>query len=145
MKGFKELQIEDIRNIDDGIQHATLLNIVGASGSTQSPVNFIHERIINDAIANANQIRESHEHSRINAENYALQYVNWGRAIDRYYEKGGWQNGHGNVLTSYYNTRNMNQAFETYQYHWNNFLHYNTQLERADREVDRLKNLFNWN
>jgi len=44
MKGFKELQIEDIRNIDNGIQHATLLNIVGASGnnSNGSLCNTIH-------------------------------------------------------------------------------------------------------
>lgn len=43
MKGFKALQIEDIRNISDGLQHATLLNITGASGSSQggSPCNTI--------------------------------------------------------------------------------------------------------
>ena len=33
MKGFKELQIEDTRNVNDGIQHATLMNVAGASGS----------------------------------------------------------------------------------------------------------------
>lgn len=32
MKGFRELQIEDARDINDGVQHATLLNVTGASG-----------------------------------------------------------------------------------------------------------------
>ena len=31
MKGFKELQIEDTRDVNDGVQHATLMNTVGAS------------------------------------------------------------------------------------------------------------------
>ena len=33
LQGFKELQIEDTRNVADGVQNATLLNVTGASGS----------------------------------------------------------------------------------------------------------------
>ena len=36
LNGFRELQIEDTRNVADGAQHATLMNVTGASGSPYS-------------------------------------------------------------------------------------------------------------
>ena len=36
LNGFKELQIEDSRKIGDDAQHATLMNITGASGAPYS-------------------------------------------------------------------------------------------------------------
>ena len=36
LNGFRELQIEDTRNVADGVQHATLMNVTGASGSPYS-------------------------------------------------------------------------------------------------------------
>ena len=32
MKGFEELEIKNTRDINDGVQHATLMNVVGATG-----------------------------------------------------------------------------------------------------------------
>ena len=42
MKGFRELQIEQTRAVNDGLHHATLFNVTGASGfGTGSPCNTI--------------------------------------------------------------------------------------------------------
>ena len=38
MIGFKELQLEQTRNVNDGVHHATLLNIIGASGGGECGV-----------------------------------------------------------------------------------------------------------
>ena len=61
LNGFRELQIEDTRNLADGVQRATLMNITGATGTSSgngaTTTNFLPHPSPN--ISHTNHWREN--------------------------------------------------------------------------------------